>query len=124
MRHLLAFLLAVLAVPPLHAQEFFFPKENYTDRTTLATALPELARSIQAISDGQLTPSNHMHLALIAGEYEAAIVYLDSMRLPFDDDYKNGVFVPFETFARTKSQQQSSAFPAFSPLFEDQFLET
>ena len=111
----------------LYAQEFHFPKENYTDSTTLAKALPKLVQQIQdslTQSDTKLSAGANMNLALLSGAYPLAVSYVDSMRLRFENDYKDGVFVPFETFARAKAKQQQAQNMAFRDLFEQQFQET
>lgn len=109
----------------LYGQKFFFPRENYSDSIVLAKALPKLARQIQnsiLSSNEPLSMSSNMNLSLLVGEYRAAVAYVDSMRLPFEEDYKNGVYVPFEVFAKAKEEQPTNA--SFLNEFEKRFRET
>jgi len=124
MRIIYIIALSVLTCTSLHAQEFFFPKENYSDSTKLANTLPELARQIQdslANSNEPLPLFYKLGLSLLVGDYEAAITYVDSMRQDFDYDYKNGIYFPFEFYARAKKEESINT--PFQSTLKQQFQE-
>ncbi len=127
MRNIVIIFLIVVTSTSLYAQEFFFSKNNYADSTVLAKTLPALAKQLQdsmTSSTGQVSMNSKMNLSLASEAYELAIDYIDSLRLSFEDDYKHGVFVPLEIFARIKAKQQQSANHSFQQLFETQFRDT
>ncbi len=125
MRCIYLLILSVFILTSLSAQEFIFPKENYTDREVLAKALPELAQQIQdsiASSNGQLSMNSKMNLSLLVGEYGPAMAFLDSMRLPFEEDFREGVYVPLEVYAKAKQEQSLNT--SLQSSFKRQFRET
>ncbi|MDF1698637.1 MAG: CocE/NonD family hydrolase [Saprospiraceae bacterium] len=109
----------------LSAQSFYFSKDYYADSSLFVKALPELARQIQdsiTISNQPLSANNKMHVSMVAEAYESALTHVETMRQPFKEDYKVGIFTPFEDYAKAK-QNQSATTP-FQHTLEAQILET
>ncbi|WP_299522966.1 CocE/NonD family hydrolase [Winogradskyella sp.] len=107
------------------SQNFYFPKKNYNDSTILAKSLPKLAEQLQeslTISWTEVSMNTKMNLALAAKQYENALIYLDSLRLPFNEDYKYGVFVPYEVYAKVQNNIDDNT--TFKTLLESQFTQT
>jgi uncharacterized protein len=123
-QRILSLLLFTFCSIPLTAQQFYFPAANYADSATLAQSLPGLAQQMRdslAILGGELPVRSKMNLALAAGAYQETLSYLDSIRLPFNEDFRNGIFIPFEVYARARQQQKANV--AFSEAIETQFKE-
>ncbi len=125
MRTITLLVFIVVISTSLCAQKFYFPQEHYADSSILANALPELAKQVQdsmAVANRKLPASSMMNVSMVAGAYVSARAYVDSMRQPITYDYKQGVFVPFEIYARAK--EQPSTTTSFTTFFGTEFRET
>ncbi|WP_421947619.1 CocE/NonD family hydrolase [Phaeodactylibacter xiamenensis] len=119
MKNIIALLITVVSVTTTFAQEFYFPKQTYSDSIALAAGIPALARQVyEAHESGAVAISlgNRFHLPLAAEQYGRATTLIDSLRLSFNEDFNRGIYFQFEAFAEAKQQSKSSG--PFRQIFE------
>jgi hypothetical protein len=105
----------------LLSQDFYFHKSNYADSASLAETIPQLAKEIQESSQSSLPLNSRMNLSLAAKRYEEALTYIDSLRMPFHEDLKNGIYVPFEVYAMARKEE--FADKSFEEGFKNKFSD-
>lgn len=111
-RHTATLWLTFFVSTSAFTQDYVFPRANYTDSASLATAIPALAKLVGekgTHSDKELSLGDSFHLALAAEQYDRTISLIDSLRSGFDGDYKQGIYFPFETYAKAKQTKTETA---------------
>ena len=118
----LAMLLLGIFIPCLLiSQDFCFHKSNYADSASLAETIPQLAKEIQESSQSTLPLNSRMNLSLAAQSYDQTLAYIDSLRMPFHEDLRNGIYVPFEVYAMAHKEKSSDN--SFSEVLENKFSD-
>ena len=119
MKSIIVSLITVVSATTTFAQEFYFPKQNYSDSIALAAGIPALARQVyEAHESGAaaIPLGNRFHLPLASKQYGLTTTLIDSLRLSFNEDFNRGIYFQFEAFAEAK--QQSKGPEPFRQVFE------
>ena len=113
----------------IQAQSIYFPKENYQDIPILSNKIPALAKWV-ADHEKKVVPVQFYITQCItrtvAGEYTAALNYLDSIRIFSGNQMKDtqlakGVAIHEEIFAKAKIEQDNGNIQPFDSLIKKQF---
>ena len=113
----------------IEAQSIYFPKENFRDKQTLSLKIPSLAKWV-ANNEEKTNPiefyNNQIKQRIIAGEYNKALIYLDSMRILFGNQMNDsllvkGIAIHAEIFAKAKISQQNNSNIYLDSLVKLQF---
>ena len=113
----------------IEAQSIYFPKENFRDIPVLSLKIPFLAKWVA--DNGKKTDpyqfyDNQIRQRTIAGEYNIALNYLDSVRIFIRNQINNSSLVKglgfhSEIFAKAKIAQQKSLNIPLDSLVKIQF---
>jgi uncharacterized protein len=109
------------------AQQLYFSKSNYTDSTTIAKKIPELARSIIALHPNTKEVSNKdnlFRLQLVAQNYTKVLPTLQELaqEIYTDSTGIKAIGFSFRIFANTLNNHPNSK-EAFETVFKKQFFK-
>ena len=114
----------------ISAQQLYFPSQTLADNSSLATAMPGLARQVMAVYEDQSDPRAYLQhlfrLQMTANEYDSAIVSINKLRSLITvagSRYPALSAIQYELFCRSKIKDEKKQM-SFDEAFRRYFRET
>jgi len=123
MKKILALLLLVLINLPVIGQELQYEKVALSDSTSLAIGIQNLAKDYlqQSKFEGLKIEANDRYMIeILAGNYEASIKTIQSLRKKSEMNNKHPNYIPYELFSKAKIKQLAST-TGFSDAYQSVF---
>ncbi len=123
MKKLMSILFLVLINLSVIGQELAYHKVSLSDSVSLAISIQNLAKEYlrqSKIEDREIEANDRYIIEILAGEYEASIESIKSLREDSDLNYGHPKYISYELFSKAKMAQVASAM-GFNEAYQSVF---